>query len=140
VYFDLDTVITGNIDHILSLPDKFATLRDFYRPKGLQTAYIMWEPDYASFIWKKLETNHKDYNKLLKYAGGTNKFLEDSVGVGKDVVRIQDKFPGECVSYKVHIRDRKDTFNLTNEKIIFFHGMPRPHEVSYLSFMKEHWK
>ena len=141
IYLDLDTVITGNIDHILTLEEDFATLRDFYRPNGLQTAYIMWEPEWGAFIWDRLKTQYPKpghYKRLLKFAGGTNRFLEQSVGLGNEVVRLQDKFNGECVSYKVNIR-RPERFVPDREKIVFFHGQPRPHEVAHLPFMRQHW-
>lgn len=141
VYLDLDTIVTGNIDHIISLDKSFATIRDFYRPNGLQTAYIMWEPDWGSFIWNKLAEQFppKKYNKLLGYAGGTNAFLERSVGTGDNVCRLQDEFPEELISYKVHIKPTPD-FKITKEKLVFFHGKPRPHEVRNLPWMVEHWR
>lgn len=132
IYFDLDTVILKNIDHILSLNVQFATLRDFYRPEGLQTACIMWEPDWGAFIWERLRSQFKPhrYNQLLKYNGGTNQFIEETVGVGSNTVRIQDRFPNECISYKVHIRDSKTPVDWDTARIVFFHGKPRPHEIS----------
>jgi hypothetical protein len=142
VYMDLDTIILGNIDHILSIEEPFITLRDYYRPKGLQTAYIAWEPNSCGFIWDKLAKSYtpETYNKLRHFRGGTNKWLEDSVGVGPEVPRLQDHVPGECVSYKVHIRDKQQPCNFNDVRMVFFHGKPRPHEVANLDWMQKNWK
>lgn len=143
VYMDLDTIILGNIDHILSVDEPFVTLRDYYRPKGLQTAYIAWEPSWGAFIWERLAERfptERSYEKLLTFTGGTNRFLEESVGLGTDVPRLQDFVPGECVSYKVHIRDKRESCDFNKVKIVFFHGKPRPHDVKDLDWMQEHWR
>lgn len=142
VYMDLDTVILDNIDHILSIDVPFITLRDYYRPKGLQTAYIAWEPSWGEFIWERLASQYsrEQYNSLRRLKRGTNGFLEDSVGLGPEIPRLQDYVPGECVSYKVHIRDKKQPCNFNDVKMVFFHGRPRPHEVANLNWMEENWK
>ena len=141
VYFDLDTVILQNIDHILSMDVEFATLRDFYRPYGLQTACILWEPEWGVFIWERLKSQYSsllDYQTLLKFDGGTNRFLEESVGTGPTITRIQDRFPDHCISYKVHIRDKQRPCNFDQARIVFFHGKPRPHEVTE-KWLLENW-
>jgi len=142
VYMDLDTIILNNIDHILSIDVPFITLRDYYRPRGLQTAYIAWQPSWGEFIWERLAAQYSrdQYPLLRKLGRGTNGFLEDSVGLGPEVPRLQDHVPGECVSYKVHIRDKRQACNFNDVRMVFFHGKPRPHEVANLDWMKENWK
>lgn len=139
LYIDLDTVITGNIDHILNLDTNFAIIRDFYRIKGLQTAFIMWKPEWGYYIWDSLVKNMpKD---LVRYGGGTNRWIENSV-LGKDITIFQDEFPGEFISYKVHIlKDTryKSPGDLDTAKVICFHGKPMPSEKRELEWMKEHW-
>lgn len=142
VYMDLDTIILGNIDHILSINLPFITLRDYYRPGGLQTAYIAWEPKWGEFIWDRLSSMYSitQYSSLRQFTGGTNRFLEESVGLGPEIPRLQDYVPGECVSYKVHIRDKQQPCNFNDVKMVFFHGKPRPHEVATLDWMEKNWK
>ena len=58
------------------------------------------------------------------------------------VIRLQDEFPNECVSYKAQslatVRTLPDTVNM-----VFFHGKPQPHEVDHTwpadNWIKEHW-
>jgi hypothetical protein len=140
VYFDLDTVILQNIDPILSFNANFSILRDFYRPEGLQTAFISWESEWGSFVWERFKAQFKPkhYDRLLKFGGGTNQFIEEAVGTGKDIIRIQDEFPGMCISYKVHVRDKQQSCDFDKARIVFFHGKPRPHEVTF-DWLSENW-
>lgn len=156
VYMDLDTIITGNIDHILTLDKPFATISDFGWTSGLQTAYIMWNKSVRDSVWKHFTTKYKpaDYPKLdCDYTkwGGTNQFLEECMGVVRinknpkpaiqdapPVVRLQDVYPGECVSYKAQSLQNTQQLN-DNIKMVFFHGKPQPHEVDN-AWLKEHWK
>ena len=156
VYMDLDTIITGSIDHILTLDKPFATISDFGWTSGLQTAYIMWNKSVRDAVWKHFTTKYKpaDYPKLdCDYTkwGGTNQFLEECMGVVRinknpkpaiqdapPVVRLQDVYPGECVSYKAQSLQNTQQLN-DNIKMVFFHGKPQPHEVDN-AWLKEHWK
>lgn len=134
VYLDLDTVILDNIDHILSWDVDFAILRDFYRPRGLQTAFITWEPEWGAFIWDKFLQDKPN----LKASSGTNGFIEKCVPPNT-ANKYQDEFPDELVSYKVHIRDKKLNNPPEKAKMVFYHGNPRPCELRNLGWMKENW-
>lgn len=143
LYMDLDTVITNNIDHIVSLDTDFAITEDFYRPKGLQTTFIMYKPEKYHYMYDKLmELNS---SPPPHYMGGTNGFVEKFVP-REQVTILQDIFPKEFISYKVHIRDKNRyrhnhiPGSLDTAKVICFHGKPRPHEEKELPWMREHWK
>jgi hypothetical protein len=155
VYMDLDTVITGNIDHIVTLDEPFATISDFGWPQGLQTAYIMWNRAVRDNVWAYFTSKYKpaDYPNLdCDYTqwGGTNEFLEECMGVVRinqnptpaiqdapPVVRLQDVYPSQCASYKAQ---RLDNYTVLPEdmRMVFFHGNPMPHQVNN-PWMKEHW-
>lgn len=143
LYMDLDTVITGNIDHIISLDANFAITEDFYRPKGLQTTFIMWKPERYFYLYDKLCTLLPN-NPSAHFMGGTNGFVERFIS-REEVTLFQDEFPEEFISYKVHIRDikrsRRNSLpgDLNTAKVICFHGKPMPHEMRNLKWMKEHW-
>ena len=154
IYMDLDTVITGNIDHIISLDVPFATISDFFSPTGLQTAYIMWDKEVGKKIWDffTLKYTEQDYKNLGCWGtGGTNEFLEECFGVqrlnrnaragveGVSVNRLQEHFPEQCVSYKAQIV-RHNWKNLPEAvRMVFFHGNPPPHQVKHLEWMKDNW-
>lgn len=156
VYMDLDTIITGNIDHILSLDTSFATISDFYAPMGLQTAYIMWNKEVGEKIWNYFNCKYTpdDYKNLCnKPTGGTNQFLEECMGIVRlnrnsnvgiypriAVNRLQNIFKNQCISYKCHIVKNNWSEIPAYTRMVFFHGKPMPHEVQNLNWMKEHWR
>jgi len=154
IYMDLDTVITSNIDDIVSLDVPFATISDFYAPNGLQTAYIMWNKEVGAKIWNFFQSKYKpeDYKDLCRSAvGGTNQFLEECMGVrrlnrspnagvpGVAVNRLQEHFPGTCISYKCHVVKNNWDQLPDKTKMVFFHGEPMPHQVT-TDWMNEHWR
>ena len=155
IYMDLDTIITGNIDHIVSLDVPFATISDFYATRGLQTAYIMWNKEVGQKLWDFFTEKYSpdDYENLCRSAtGGTNQFLEEAFGVvrlnkndkpkleGIDVNRLQKHFPNQCVSYKVQVVKQGWKELPENVRMVFFHGKPMPHEVQSEPWMKENWR
>jgi hypothetical protein len=154
-YFDLDTVVTGNIDDILEMDQPFATISDFGWVKGLQTAFIMWDRETRNNVWDYFTTKYRpeDYANLdCDYTqwGGTNQFLEECMGVVRinknpiaaiknapKVVRLQDEFPGACASYKAQKLAGLETLP-EDISLVFFHGNPMPHQVNE-TWMSEHW-
>lgn len=143
LYMDLDTVITSNIDHIVSLDTNFAITEDFYRPKGLQTTFILWQPEWGYFVWDNFKKVMQS-NMSPHVMGGTNGFIEGNISYN-DADIFQNIFPEEFISYKVHIspghfRNKELPGNLNTAKVICFHGKPRPHEVKELPWMKEYWR
>lgn len=154
VYMDLDTIITGNIDHIISLDAPFATISDFFSPSGLQTAYIMWNREVGAKIWEFFTSKYspEQYSSLGCWGtGGTNEFLEECFGIVRlnrnktpaipevKVNRLQDKFLYQCVSYKAQIVRNKWRALPPSVRMVFFHGNPAPHEVRDLPWMKDNW-
>jgi len=154
IYMDLDTIITGNIDHIVSLDVPFATISDFFSPKGLQTAYIMWNKEVGSKIWDFFNSKYSsnEYDTLGCWGtGGTNQFLEECFGIVRlnknkkagisevEVNRLQNHFPSQCVSYKAQIVKNRWQVLPDDVRMVFFHGNPPPHEVRDLIWMKDNW-
>lgn len=116
----LDTVIVGNCDHLAAYcmeRDKIALPRDPYHPEracngvalvpqGQQSVYRNWQGQ-----------NDMDWMRKQPH------------------VFIDELFPGQVVSYKVHVRDK----GLGNARIVYFHGDSKPHEVNE-PWLKDHWR
>lgn len=142
LYFDLDTVITGNIDRlgrlVSSLDGSFMMLRGFY--SGDCCSGIMaWNGDlawlYRDFAaladgparWVKrrsavyLITPDGDFRGDQDYISKRVK-----AGNGRNVLFAQDVMPG-IYSYKVHV---KPNGMVPDSSIICYHGRPRPHEAT----------
>jgi hypothetical protein len=116
VYFDLDTLVIGDMDEIVRYDGNFAALQDFYRPDGLQSSVMMWRAGWGAPIWNEWCRQGRP-----DWPGGDQAWIEHIVGDGADV--LQDIFPGKFVSYK------KDCvpFPPESSSVVVFHGEPRPH-------------
>lgn len=126
LYFDLDTVIVGALDGIAECKSEFATLRDFYRPNGLQSSVMAWQGDQSHIFesWKDA-----GYPRV---EGGDQAWIE---AVVKDPDILQDMYPGDFVSYKAN---RCEAGFPRDAKVVVFHGKPRPHEAG--GWVEKVWK
>lgn len=120
LYIDLDTVIVGALDQIVEYSGEFAILRDYYRPNGLQSSFMIWNGDH-SYIWRLWDEIGRP-----KLQGGDQAWIEQVVFGGKPYDLLQDLFPGDFVSYKAN--NCQNGFP-RGSKVVIFHGLPRPHEV-----------
>lgn len=145
VYMDLDSVIVGPIDKILQFDGEFAILRDFYRarknPKALQygSGLMAWKGGWGFEIWSQF---YKDVERNAR--GGDQDYLMKVIPpeLGKTTYWQDYMASNEVISYKAHIRDVPEPKNILppEAKFVAFHGVPRPHEISTIPFMVEHWR
>lgn len=118
VYFDLDTVIVSGLDEIIKYAGKFAILRDFYRPNGLQSSVMLWEGGDHTYIWSNWDKAGRP-----EINGGDQAWLEIYFQrKNRDI--LQQIFPKCFVSYKVHAQEMVPK----SAKVVVFHDKPRPHE------------
>jgi hypothetical protein len=114
LYFDLDTVITGDLTLIAEYPHKFTMLSDFYVLEKPASGVMAWDGDYRYIL--------DDYDHNQTYPGhGDQGYIATKV----QPERFQNLFPRQIVSRKV-TETRND-----NERVVCFHGEPRPHEVNW---------
>jgi hypothetical protein len=116
----LDTVITGNIDHLakscmerkdLGLP------RDPYANHQACNGVAL-----VPTGMEHIATEHRGENDMAHVRAYPHSFLDD-------------EFPGEIVSYKGSVEDR----GLGNAKIVYFHGERKAHQLGHVPFVREHW-
>jgi len=120
LYFDLDTVITGNIDSLAMYDGYFMALTDFYHPEIINSSIMMFESGKENKIYDKWVELGKP-----KLMGGDQQWIYMIKPAAK---RIQTEYPNKVVSYKSHCKDGIPE----NASVVCFHGLPRPHEVDYL--------
>lgn len=125
LFFDLDTVITDSFDELAGYAGPFATLRDFYRPLGLQSAVMAWAAGETAHIWESYQAAGCPQD----IPGGDQAWIERS---HPKAVRLQDAFPQMFVSYK-------QISGIPSASICVFHGKPRPHEV-LTGWVPQVWK
>jgi hypothetical protein len=117
----LDTIIVGNIDHMVDWcmnGDRIALPRDPYKPE-------------------------QSCNGVALVPAGHRKVFDDWRGES-DMVwlrkfpwkPIDDLWPGQVLSLKAHkIRD----VGLQEARIVYFHGDPKPPAVMNLAWVRQHW-
>ncbi len=132
-YLDLDTVLVGNVNHIISYPHRFTALRGFFgRPFG--SGLMAWSESnvsiYEEFKFLDPETIMR-YYKTHKM--GDQEFIGERI---KENLIFQDQFQGQIVSYKLDVRGKGLP---QNAKIVCFHGKPRIQDVRE-SWLEENLK
>lgn len=151
LFFDLDMVIIGNIDKLVSYElGYFVGLQDvgrvFNKQDKLGSAVMRWSGTQFYNIWSTLE---KTSSLMKKYGGGDQDYIWD---LHKDRILF---FPKLWIqSYKWEIRNKKDLIRIDN-KLIFknvidpvidketvvlaFHGTPEMEDVED-KIIVENWK
>jgi hypothetical protein len=134
LYLDLDTVITGPLAHLVSLPDDFSMLRNFHVPAFVGSG-VMWfgKPQrhvYERFCEKPFKwIEYHDRKRNGPYLGD-QAFIWESMG--KNVKHL----PMETIrSYKFHCKNGLPE----NTSVVCFHGQPKLPDVK-ADWITENWK
>jgi len=132
IYFDLDTLIVGDISPLLALNGDFYGLRPWNRAnreKGQAASGAMvWSPGDYGFIFDEFDMSMADGQTDQSYISATLRrhklFWEP----------LQDSCPG-IYSYKRECQGQLPR----DARIICFHGRPRVHECG-VRWVKEVWQ
>lgn len=116
VYLDLDCIITGDLSDLAAL-DTLAILRDFYRPKGLQTALMVLPERDRWDVWGHFTERPAD---IMRRFRSDQEYLETHWL--KRAKRVQDCVPG-IYGYKTDVRGKAVPEDC---RVLMFHGRPRP--------------
>ena len=124
IFMGLDTVIVGNIDHLADYAmraERPAIPRDpFPTSRWDRTNAVVVAPDGCKrMLWDG-------------YAGENDM---DWINT-RDTDLLDDLFPKQIVSYK----GRVQWLGIEPEtRIVYFHGVRKPHELPLIDFIQEHW-
>ncbi len=129
LFIDLDTIIVGSLDELVSHKGPFISIHGFYRSHMFNSGFMSWTEDF-SHIYKSFSDNVEVMMEGKNDQQVIGSMLES-------YVTFQETFPGQVVSYKVHCRGLGKL--PPNVRVVCFHGKPRPHEVND-SWMKEFWR
>lgn len=152
LYFDLDVVITGNIDWLWQLKERyFWALKDFkylWRPSwtGINSSIMLWDTKRYTWIWERFLGNNIDIN--VRRWHGDQDYLSSVLGP-KDLRYID---PERVKSYRWQVKDgglnwKTRTYLSPNSgsvidintDVLIFHGKPNPHEVDDEQ-IRLHWR
>lgn len=136
-YFDLDTVIVGNLDKIFEYSGDFIILRDFYRSDGYGSGLMAWRPHAVNHMFKNFTHGYR--SRLGDQGWPEEQYPNADIW--------QEHYPEKIISYKVHVQNNGKTNpgwtqhggNLDTASIVCFHGRPMPHHVIKLNWMQKHW-
>lgn len=132
LYFDLDTLITGNPEPYLH-DDRFRMLSDFYHPEKPASGMMFIPQGEKTFIWKAWAAHPQKW--MGEYRGDQD-VLEAICG--RDVARFSDNVK----SYKVHVaapgmpgwhprRSQGNGCLPPDTDVLCFHGYPRPWDLGH---------
>ncbi len=153
LYFDLDTVITRNIDWIVQLPTEkfFWGVRDFkylWRPAwyGTNSSVMWWNTTVFDHVWNNFEK--KDIASTIKRYHGDQDYITDNIIDQTrrhfDTARIKS-WRWECLhggynfKSRVHKTPGSGTCVPDNTSILVFHGDPKPHTAQD-KLIQQYWQ
>ena len=124
-YLDLDTVICGDIRHMIKVND-LTVLRHRYRWKEdrrVGSGLMMLPESCRPEIWRAWTRNTNNRTRR-----GDQHFMEN---VWTSHRKWQDLFPGQVLSVK------EDCKGSTPEdaRIVYYHGKPKPHENNWKAYV-----
>lgn len=138
MYFDLDTVICGNIDALFDYAGPLAMLRSFLPPSRYGSAIMGFDPAFCSHIWERFTPD------VMGRLYGDQDWIAEQMDPSVATARWasvpqpdcwQDFLPlGTIGSYKVHdLRESSRGY-----AICCFHGEPKPHQVN--GWVRDAWR
>lgn len=117
MFFDLDTLVTGNIDHILQFDpaDKMVALQNWYRPARLNSSLLMWTHGCHTHIWDRFQKDPQ--TAINSTTDGDQEWTERHV---VNPLRFQQLFPNCIYSYKQSCSQGLPA----DASIVCYHGTP----------------
>ena len=124
VYFDLDTLITGNIDFLMNYSGKFMGIEDVgavnphqrHLQNVMQSGVMAWDYYQSGWIWQRFANSLEILSKFR----GDGELLNAAVSpITRDL--LQHHFPGKLKSYKYQVYPKKPD---SKTSIVCFHGRP----------------
>lgn len=143
LYFDLDVVITGNLDWILQLdPKYFWCIRDFrYLWKqgwqGINSSVMYWDTEKFQRIWKSFVS--QDLAEVMKRYPGDQDFLTSAINeherrfFDQNLIqswRWQINDGGMDLNTKIYRRPGAGSVLNSGVTVMVFHGNPKPHSIN----------
>lgn len=152
LYFDLDVVITRNIDWMWKLPlENFWAVRDFkylWRETfyGINSSIMWFDNSRYSWIWEKFR--HEDLQRNIKRFRGDQDYLTEVLTTDQirffnpeyiQSYRWQSVGGGYDFNKRIYRQPTLPTQLTENTCVMIFHGKPKPGEVSD-PLVKHYWQ
>lgn len=152
LYFDLDTVIVGDITWITKLTtDVFWSVRDFkylWRPYlyNVNSSVMWWDTNRFADVWQ--EFNQRDLANLMRMHHGDQDFLNSSIDQTRrrcfDTEQVRS-WRWQCLDGGFDFSSRRflkpgiGTNYPDGTSVLIFHGNPKPGETRD-PVIRQHWQ
>ena len=131
LYMDLDTLPIGPLDDLAAYTGPLATLSDFYQLKEMASGVLAFTPNKRTAgIYQKFAKNAKEI--MRRHTGRSDHWYRKVMG---RTARLQDLFPRQIVSLKVHAKHGAPG----GSRLVAGHGRPRLKDRS-AGWAHEVWK
>lgn len=136
LYLDLDTVITGNLDPVTTIPYDFAMLDILERNAKVGNSGAMWIAKPFPYVYERFAEKpehwikHHEKNAKNRYMGD-QAFISDCF---EEIPKLHHALPGFFKGYKYdHCQDKVPE----SCSVVCFGGPPRPHQAG--GWVKRVW-
>lgn len=152
LYFDLDTVVTGNLDWILNCDSRyFWAVRDFrrlWKPShtGINSSVMWWDTQKFDWVWQAFKS--KQLKHLQRVYHGDQDYISDTIDYhrrrffeNQRIVswRWQALDGGMDFTKRKHNNPGQGTKIDSDTSLLIFHGNPKPHEVLNDAEVARYW-
>lgn len=146
LYFDLDTIIVGDLERIARFPHTFTMAHEYYRPQHLCSTAMAWDGDstlslgiYEAFArnparhMRRCDVDLPKINRMI----GDQAFIETHLeNLEMKPVTFMGLFGERTIaSYKVHECHAAPPVDAV---AVAFHGKPKPHQITS-GWVAERW-
>jgi hypothetical protein len=120
VYFDLDTIITGDLTDLMEYDGPFAGLRDVWQPGQMGSGVMTWTSGELDHVWNAWV----EAGKPTDDPRGDQAFITQHMPMA---MRLQDLLPDQLGSWKANFGMNAANIG-PDVRAVYYHGEPRPHE------------
>jgi hypothetical protein len=126
LYFDLDTLITGDLSDLAGL-NRLAIMQDVLgMPHWRQSSCMFITDECRAEVWREFTADPAGMMRKHKCRGDQG--LLEELWQTKAAV-IQDVLPGHLVSYRLQVKPLGRVPD--NARAVIFHGLPRPRDIGW---------
>lgn len=135
VAIDLDVVITGNIDWLLTYRGDFCAVRDWTRSKYYNGSLWSLRAGKNTHVWEKFVDQG---DEVMKTYYSDQEWIREQI---PQADTFQDLFPGNVLSFAQHFNNLEKPEFSKEASIYLFHGFPKPSEAAKrILWVREHWR
>ena len=134
----LDTVITGNLDEILSFEGECALHSDPYNPSQLNNGVAFFNEEISAELWNEWNTRKDYWTEEIRYLGNCpSEMLFLRKNLNGRAERLDELHPGKILSWKAEIEPQG--IDPESCSIVYFHGRPKQSDLQDRDWIKRHW-